>query len=417
MNTNLSSEIAVETKNLSKVYSFAKKSLIFQRLLSKSEKGFCSLDNVSVKIKKGSCFGILGLNGSGKSTFLQLIAGIIQPTEGDVSLNGRLSAIFELGSGFNPDFTGRENISLYASVVGLNDYLSKEIEAEILNFAEIGEFIDQPLSTYSTGMIARLGFSVRAFLEFDILVLDEVLSVGDIYFQRKCLRLLENFKNEGKTIIFVSHNINQVLELCDSAMVLKNGKLSLTGNPKKCAYHYYEMINTMRNESKFKEETLIRNEEFPINYGKGMCTLKSFRYSGSKIDHDLILKPLEDSEFNFVVCVHENVINLEFGLNLRTIEGTVIAGRQIALGDQNKGVDVLISVSFKNMLNHGHYFLSCGITTEEGGNRIFQNRYLDFLHISVPRLEDKDLQRNTGAFLLFEKMTFVESVHREGSET
>ena len=110
--------------------------------------------------------------------------------------------------------------------------MTAEIETEILDFADIGDFIDQPLSTYSTGMVARLGFSVRAFLEFDILVLDEVLAVGDMYFQRKCLRLLDKFKNEGKTIIFVSHNINQVLELCDEAMVLQNGKLSLVGNPK-----------------------------------------------------------------------------------------------------------------------------------------------------------------------------------------
>lgn len=411
MKTNLSSEIAVQTKNLSKVYSFAKKSLIFQRLLSKPEKGFCSLDDVSVKIKKGSCFGILGLNGSGKSTFLQLIAGIVESSGGEVKVNGRIAAIFELGSGFNLDFTGRENIVLYASIAGAQNNLTAEIESEILNFAEIGDFIDKPLSTYSTGMIARLGFSVRAFLDFDILVLDEVLAVGDMYFQRKCTRLLEKFKTQGKTIIFVSHNINQVLELCDEAMVLQNGKLSIMGNPKECAYHYFEMINAMRVDQKEKNNEISSpSKELNSNYGCGRCSLKSFHSSGNKIENGFILKSLEYSELTFTVIVKENVIGLEFGLNIRTKEGTVIAGRHIALGDQKKGEAVVISVSFQNMLNKGHYFLSCGITSEDSGKRVFENRYLDFMHISVPDLQLTESQKNTGSFLLFEKMRMVETI-------
>lgn len=411
MNTNSSSEIAVEANNLSKVYSLDKKSLIIQKLLSLPEKGFSSLDDVSVKIKKGSCFGILGLNGSGKSTFLQLIAGIIQPNKGEVILNGRLSAIFELGSGFNQDFTGRENIALYASMVGLHASLSKKIESEILDFAEIGEFIDQPLCTYSSGMIARLGFSVRAFLDFDILVLDEVLAVGDMYFQRKCIRLLEKFKTQGKTIIFVSHNINQVLELCDEAMVLQNGKLSHIGNPKECAYHYFEMINAMRDDQKEKNNEISRpSKELNSNYGCGRCSLKSFHSSGNKIENGFILKSLEYTEFTFTVIVKENVIGLEFGLNIRTKEGTVIAGRHIALGDHKKGASVVIRVSFTNMLNKGHYFLSCGITSEVSGKRVFENRYLDFMHISVPDIQLTESQRNTGSFLLFEKMRMVETI-------
>lgn len=413
-----SSEIAVETNNLSKVYSLDKKSLILQKLFGISNQGFCSLDDISVKIKKGSCFGILGLNGSGKSTFLQLIAGITQPTKGEVILNGRLAAIFELGSGFNKNFTGRENIALYASMVGLDTSLNKKIESEILDFAEIGEFIDQPLCTYSSGMIAKLGFSVRAFLDFDILILDEVLAVGDMYFKIKCMRLLETFKKEGKTIIFVSHNINQVLELCDRAMVLKNGKLSHIGNPKECAYHYYEMINAMRVDQKEKNNEISRpSTQFSSKYGCGRCSLKSFHSSGNKIENGFILKSLEYTEFTFTVIVKENVIGLEFGSNIRTKEGTVIAGRHIALGDQEKGAEVVIRVSFHNMLNKGQYFLSCGITSENSGKRVFENRYLDFMHISVPDLQHTESQKNTGSFLLFEKMKIVETMQREILET
>ena len=406
MNTNSSSEIAVETKNLSKVYSLDKKSLIFQKLLSRSEKGFCSLDDVSVKIRKGSCFGILGLNGSGKSTFLQLIAGVVQPSRGEVELNGRLAAIFELGSGFNLDFTGRENIALYASIVGAQNNLTAEIETEILNFADIGDFIDQPLSTYSTGMVARLGFSVRAFLEFDILVLDEVLAVGDMYFQRKCLRLLDKFKNEGKTIIFVSHNINQVLELCDEAMVLQNGKLSLVGNPKKCAYHYFEIVNKMRSEHNQTPSEISKiSTEFNSDYGHGRCSLKSFKCSGRTTEKGFILDSFEDVELNFLIHVHESVQDLEFGLNIRTTEGTVISGRRFSLGSYSKDNELKISVVFKNMLNTGHFFLSCGLTSVFNEKRTFEVRYLDFQEISVSQVKNENL-RHTGSFMLFDEITF-----------
>ena len=409
MNTNLSSQVAVEAKNLSKIYPLIKNALFFKRLFSRTTKGFCALDKITFQVKRGSCFGILGLNGSGKSTLLQLLAGITQPTDGEVKVNGRLSAIFELGSGFNLDFTGRENIALYASVVGLNDYLTKEIEAEILNFAEIDDFIDQPLSTYSTGMIARLGFAVRAFLDFDILVLDEVLAVGDMYFQRKCMRLLEKFKNEGKTIIFVSHNINQVLELCDKAMVLDKGALSFFGSPKRCAYHYYEMLNMMRDQSLEPEENTVTVNEFKPNYGKGRCSLKFFNYSGQKIERGFVLPSLEDAEFNFLVDVHEDVEDLEFGLNIRTREGTVISGRRFRLGNCSKNDELNVRVSFKNMLNAGHYFLSCGLTSSHKRKRIFEARYLDFLDISVPEIDYKYDIKHTGSFILFDEIHLTTS--------
>lgn len=405
MRTNLSKEIALEAKGLSKVYPLSKNSLILQKLFGISSQGFCSLDDVSVKIKKGSCFGILGLNGSGKSTFLQLIAGIVESSGGEVKVNGRIAAIFELGSGFNLDFTGRENIALYASIAGAQNNLTAEIESEILNFADIGDFIDKPLSTYSTGMIARLGFSVRAFLDFDILVLDEVLAVGDMYFQRKCIRLLEKFKTQGKTIIFVSHNINQVLELCDEAMVLQNGKLSIIGDPKECAYHYYEIVNKMRTEQKETNNEISNlNTAFDSDYGNGRCSLKLFKCSGRKGERGFLLDCFEDAEFNFLIHVHEEVQDLEFGLNIRTREGTVISGRRFSLGSYTKDNELNVSVSFKNMLNAGHYFLSCGLTSIQNEKRIFEVRYLDFQDISVPQVENKKNFRHTGSFMLFDEI-------------
>jgi ABC-type polysaccharide/polyol phosphate transport system ATPase subunit len=407
---NISSEVALETKKLSKVFCKSKKNLILNKILSRSVEGFSALESVSVRICKGSCFGILGLNGSGKSTFLQLIAGILQPTKGEVIVNGRLSAIFELGSGFNLDFTGRENISLYASIVGLTEYLTKNIEEEILNFAEIGDFIDQPLSTYSSGMIARLGFSIRAFLKFDILILDEVLAVGDIYFQRKCIRLLERFKNEGKVIIFISHNIDQILELCDEAMVLDNGKVCFLGDPKKCAYHYYEIVNAMSAESFTKQDNFDEIDEYRPNYGKGRCSLKSFYCSGAKIKSNLLLQSLKDYEFMLLVNIKENLTGLEIALNLRTTEGTIISGRHFALGNHCKGDELKIRVHFKNMLNKGDYFLSCGITSEEKSTRIFENRYLDFVHITVPVCHQTVLSRFTGSFVMFDDIQLVDSV-------
>jgi lipopolysaccharide transport system ATP-binding protein len=209
-----------------------------QRLSHESFKYFYALRDVSFKIGKGESVGVIGLNGSGKSTLLQIIAGILQPTEGNVKVAGRVAALLELGSGFNAEFTGRENVFLNASILGVS---SKEIEArfeKIAEFADIGEFIEHPVKTYSSGMVVRLAFAVLTQVEPDILIIDEALSVGDFLFQQKCYDCLREFQQRGCTFLFVSHSVGTVLDLCDRALLLENGFLTFDGPPKEAVDLY-----------------------------------------------------------------------------------------------------------------------------------------------------------------------------------
>lgn len=200
-------------------------------------KEFWALHDVSFQVKKGDVLGIIGRNGSGKSTLLQILAGTMAPTSGSVTVNGRVAALLELGSGFNPEFTGRENVYLNASVLGLTiDEIDKRFGA-IEAFAEIGTFIDQPVKTYSSGMFMRLAFSVIAHVDADVLVIDEALAVGDAFFVQKCMRFLRKFMEQG-TVVFVSHDSASVINLCDNAIWLRQGRSELMGSPKTVADAY-----------------------------------------------------------------------------------------------------------------------------------------------------------------------------------
>lgn len=226
-----SGEIAIEAKGLSKCYRMYEKPVhrLLQKFSGKSAaKEFWALKGVDIQVKRGETFGIIGRNGSGKSTLLQMIAGTLTPTEGALMVRGRIAALLELGSGFNPEFTGRENVYLNAAILGLG---KSEIDArfdDILAFADIGDFIDQPVRSYSSGMTVRLAFAVMAHVDADILIIDEALSVGDTFFSQKCMRFLRKFRETG-TLLFVSHDSAAVVNLCDRAVLLENGRVRMTG--------------------------------------------------------------------------------------------------------------------------------------------------------------------------------------------
>ncbi|MDF0668378.1 MAG: ABC transporter ATP-binding protein [Nitrospira sp.] len=237
-------DVAIRVQNLSKCYHIYDKphdrlkQAIYprlRRLMGMEPKNyareFWALKDVSFEIKKGETVGIIGRNGSGKSTLLQLICGTLSATSGTIETQGRIAALLELGSGFNPEFTGRENVYINASILGLSQ---AEIDAkfdEIVAFAEIGDFIDQPVKTYSSGMFVRLAFAVIVHVDADILVIDEALAVGDVFFRQKCMRFLNNFKMNG-TIIFVTHDSCTVVSLCDRAIWLERGEAQLIGEAK-----------------------------------------------------------------------------------------------------------------------------------------------------------------------------------------
>lgn len=241
-----SDEIAISVQNLGKTYRlFGHPGDRIRQFLSlgirKYHKEFTALNGVSFDIKKGETVGIIGRNGSGKSTLLQLICGILRPSTGTVKVNGRVSALLELGAGFNPEFTGRENVYFQGAVMGISKEEMDDRFEEIVAFADIGEFIDQPVRTYSSGMFVRLAFSAMVHVDADVLIIDEALAVGDAAFQRKCFdKLGSYFDGNDKLLLFVSHNIRQVERLCDKVVWLDRGKLIQLGDSRTVCNQYQE---------------------------------------------------------------------------------------------------------------------------------------------------------------------------------
>jgi len=234
--------ILIDLQNVSKRYFLHhKRQLLAQRVASsirRDRNSFWALRDVSLRIEAGESVGIIGANGAGKSTLLSIAVGVTSPTEGRVKQQGRVAALLELGSGFHPDLTGRENIHLNAALLGYNRRQVQQAFGPIVEFAGIPDFIDEPLRTYSTGMIARLGFSVAVHVDPDILVLDEVLAVGDQEFQKKCMQKIFEFRRQGKTLLFVSHSSDTVESLCQRAVWLDLGAVRRDGPAREVLAEY-----------------------------------------------------------------------------------------------------------------------------------------------------------------------------------
>ena len=226
---------AIQISNLVKEYKMfsRKKDRLLEAILPNYERHttFKAIDDLNLEIKKGEVLGILGKNGAGKSTLLKMITGVVSPTSGELKVEGKISSLLELGAAFNPDLTGMENIYQHGQVMGLTDEEIKAKEKEIIDFADIGEHLSQPVKTYSSGMFARLAFACAINVDPDILIVDEVLSVGDIAFQLKCFKKFEQFKESGKTILFVTHSVNDVLRNCTRVIIMQNGRKTYDGKP------------------------------------------------------------------------------------------------------------------------------------------------------------------------------------------
>jgi lipopolysaccharide transport system ATP-binding protein len=240
---------AIEFQHVSKTYPLYHhitggiKNLVFhpfRGIQSLKHSQFQALSDISFDVKKGEAFGIIGKNGAGKSTILGLIAGVLRPNTGHVTVNGRISPLLELGAGFHPELTGRENIMLKGVLIGLTRFEVLAKIDEIINFSELGDFIDQPVRIYSSGMLARLGFSIVASLDPEILLIDEMLAVGDIDFQQKCIERMIEFKRNRVTIVFVSHAMVSVEHICDRVMWMENHEPRMIGNTRSVVDVYAE---------------------------------------------------------------------------------------------------------------------------------------------------------------------------------
>ncbi|THF80853.1 ABC transporter ATP-binding protein [Cohnella fermenti] len=256
----MSSDTIIDILGMDKMYRIFDRPIdrlkyILSRNKTKYYKEFWALRAINLAINKGESIGLIGKNGSGKSTLLQIIAGTLSPSAGNVRISGRIAALLELGSGFNPEFTGRENAIINGTIMGLTIEEAKQRMPQIEDFAEIGEFIDQPVKTYSSGMFVRLAFACAVHVDPDILIVDEALAVGDMQFQLKCIEKMKSFKEQGKTIIFVSHDMYSIRNFCDSAVWLMNGSIYKRGNVNLVTKEFEDYMKRGYVESTIQPET------------------------------------------------------------------------------------------------------------------------------------------------------------------
>jgi len=265
--------------HLKEIFSFGKR---------RFHEPFWAVKDVDLTVDRGCCLGIIGENGSGKSTLLRIIAGVNRPTSGSIDVAGRVSALLELGAGFNPQFTGRENIYLYASILGFTDAQTRERIPSIEKFAEIGEFVDQPVKTYSSGMFVRLAFAVAIHMDPDILIVDEALSVGDIFFQQRCIRRIHQIKKQGVTILFVSHDLDAVRSLADQVIWMEHGKVRLQGKPDEVVSKYLAAMVTRGAKDIMEEEALgksiLQSAELDLS-DEALSRIPKFLEHVPNIDH------------------------------------------------------------------------------------------------------------------------------------
>ncbi|NQU42831.1 ABC transporter ATP-binding protein [bacterium] len=329
---------------------------------------FWALRDVNLHIPRGTAVGIVGPNGAGKSTLLKIITGTLFPSEGQVEVEGRVAGLLELGTGFHPEFTGRLNIYLNGKMLGLNDEEIEERFADIVAFSELDRFIDQPLRTYSSGMAMRLGFAIASCVDPDILIIDEVLSVGDAHFSQKCVRRIRRFREEGATILFVSHDPGAVLALCDQAILLENGAIRGTGTPEEVLDLYNARLaergtGGSRIVAKPKSGASLRSGNF-----RAVITAVEFRNARGEISETFAAG--EETQLTVRLVFLVDVADPTVGILIRSrlgieVFGTNTRGLGRSLGDFRAGDALDVSFSIPLNLGPGEYTLTVAAHLDE----------------------------------------------------
>ena len=392
---------AIQVKNLKKVYKlYHKPSDRFKEAfgLAKGKyKEHYALNGINLEIFQGETVGIIGTNGSGKSTILKIITGVLNPTEGEVNVDGRISALLELGAGFNMEYNGIENVYLNGTMMGFSE---KEIEKrlpDILQFADIGDYVYQPVKTYSSGMFVRLAFAVAINIEPEILIVDEALSVGDVFFQAKCYRKFEEFKKMGKTIVFVSHDLSSISKYCDRVYLLNQGNLLGEGKPKEMIDAYKRVLVGQYEVPEDADEAVhvpdaALNPEV-LEYGDKQAEIDEFYITDENgVKTTAIIK---GCPFTIHVKVRFNnrIAAPIFAFSIKNIRGTEITGtntmvEKAFLEPVEAGSVKEVSFTQKMSLQGGDYLLSLGVTGYLGNEFQVYHRLYDVLNITV--VSDKD---------------------------
>lgn len=396
----------IEADHLNKVYSLynspsdrLKESITRKNL----HQDFYALREVNFVVEGGQCMGIIGVNGSGKSTLLKIITGVLSPTSGSLKKHGKISALLELGAGFNNEYSGIENIYLNGAVMGLDREEVKSKMEQILAFADIGEFIHQPVKMYSSGMFVRLAFAVAIHVDPDILIVDEALAVGDLYFQAKCYRKFNEFRDMGKTILFVTHSMDSVLKYCDHVMVLHRGEKLAEGTPHDMV-DLYKQVYADSQSSKLniekelvKDETVqetIRNDwkmcnEMQTNadlleYGDKKAEIVDF---GVLNEHGKYTNCLMQGEV-FEICMHirisQTLQELIYAYTIKDLMGIEVCGTNTMyenLSVRESPGEYKVRFRQKCILRSGHYLISLGITAF--GGSVIHHRLYDLIGLEV----------------------------------
>lgn len=432
------SDTAIRVQNVTKLYKlYDKPSDRFKESLGltkqKRYKEHYALSDLSFDVQKGECVGIIGTNGAGKSTILKIITGVLNPTEGNVDINGRISALLELGAGFNMEYTGLENVYLNGTMIGFS---KEEIDAKldsILSFADIGEFIHQPVKTYSSGMFVRLAFAVAINIDPEILIVDEALSVGDVFFQAKCYNKFEEFKKLGKTILFVSHDLSSISKYCDRVILLNHGRKLDEGTPKEMISIFKKLLvnqydeNAVKNKAdggengndnsnnhagtggSNKDKNAGKNSNgaskkplwkshYTINpnvdaYGNGAAEIIDFAVVDEKGNITSSIEKGTDFAIMSKVLFHREVQNPIFTYTFKNIQGTAITGTNTMYEKVNiekaRDGEIYVATFKQNMnLQGGEYLLSISCTGFANGEFTVYNRLYDVINITV--VSDKD---------------------------
>ena len=398
-------ECAIKASHIDKVYKLydSNKARVADTLGLTRKKNYrehFALNDVSLEVKKGECIGIIGTNGSGKSTMLKIITGVLSPTAGEVEVDGRISALLELGAGFNQEYTGMENIYLNGTMLG---YSKEEIDSrldDILSFADIGEFVFQPVKTYSSGMFVRLAFAVAINIDPEILIVDEALSVGDVFFQAKCYKKFEEFKASGKTILFVSHDLGAISKYCDRAVLINKGQKIGEGSPKEMINIYKkilvgqnagETVDEIRNENTEGSDSWKSNYSINPNvneYGNGRATIVDFAVVDDSGNFTNAI--LKGSTFTVKsrVRFNEDVANPIFTMSFKTLKGIDVTGtntmyEKVELPLAKAGEEYVASFTQEMNMQGGEYLMSISCTGYEGDDFVAYHRLYDVISISV----------------------------------
>ncbi len=394
----------IQVQHLSKMYKLydkpsdrLKESLGLSR--KKRYREHYALNDVNFDIEEGECVGIIGVNGSGKSTILKIITGVLNPTQGEVKVDGRISALLELGAGFNMEYSGLENVYLNGTMIGFS---KEEIDArldDILAFADIGDYIHQPVKMYSSGMFVRLAFAVAINIDPEILIVDEALSVGDVFFQAKCYHKFEEFKAQGKTILFVSHDLSSISKYCDRVILLHKGKMLDQGTPKamvkinKQQLDHQDPVKQGEGSNQEKGDSENWREGFQVNpdtleYGEKQAEIVDFVVLDEKGRQSNTIEKGTTFQIKMRVQFHENIQEPILAYTFKNIQGTEITGtntmyEKASVEHPEAGRECVVTFTQRMDLQGGEYLLSFGCTGYRNGEFAVFHRLYDACNITV----------------------------------